>query len=228
MTSPLFELADISASLGTEHILDQLTLTVNRGESLVVTGPSGCGKSSSLKLLLGGLPWQSGRYLYKGEEVTPAMLPDIRSHCGYIGQESSFGRAIARQVLMRPFQFSVYKDRIFPEEAMYALLTRLGMAHELLDKPMQNLSGGQRQRINIIRALLLEPEILIADEPTSALDDEAAQSAVELLLNENSDFKPRTIISVSHDARWINHCSRQVTIYHGRVVAQEERHVHYG
>ncbi|MTI12646.1 ABC transporter ATP-binding protein [Sansalvadorimonas verongulae] len=202
------------------QVLHDLSVDINTGDSAVLVGPSGGGKSTLLKLLLGGVSWDKGEYQFQRETVTPETIATVRTHCGYIAQESRFLDASVRETLLRPYSFAAYRSCRPSEETMNMQLEQLLLPDNVLDKKVTALSGGQRQRVNIARTLLLNPSVIIADEPTSALDDESTDAVIALLLNGQ-----KTVISSSHDSRWISRCSRVFTMEHGHMfetVAMEE------
>ncbi len=194
-------------------ILHNITLHIAEGERVVFTGSSGCGKSSLLKLLLGACRVSEGEYFYRNQAVTLPVLKELRGSAGYIGQESPMGDLSVREFLKSPFEFAVYRDRTYNESKLMVLFEKLHLESDVLDKSPQTLSGGQRQRLNIARVMQLEPAIIFADEPTSALDNQSTQAVVDLLAGSG-----RTIISVSHDARWIEACDRQLVMNKGRII----------
>lgn len=174
-------------------------------------GPSGGGKSTLLKLLLGGYRWLEGTYALQGKPVDERTIQAVRSTMAYIPQQPELGRDTVLESLRRPFGWGGYQGQFNQGEAC-VWLDRFGLEEKVLSMPCARLSGGQRQRVAIVRALMSERKVLVADEPTSALDDAACQKVVRYLLN--GDF---TVISASHDPRWIRHCRRGICLQGGIV-----------
>lgn len=193
-------------------LLSDVDLTIAAGESLVFHGPSGGGKSSLLKSLLGGLHIFHGEYHFRGRSVDVRVLNEIRQAMAYIPQQPELGKEAVSDYLQRPFSWKVSSGKTFNQKEAAGWFDRFGLDNALLSSSCDRLSGGQRQRLAIVRALMTGRKIVVADEPTSALDDEACQSVVSTLLT--GEF---TVISASHDPRWINHCNRRLLVAAGEV-----------
>ncbi len=193
-------------------LLSGVDLTIATGESLVFHGPSGGGKSSLLKSLLGGVHIFRGEYRFRGQSVDVRMLKEIRQAMAYIPQQPEIGKEAVTDYLQRPFSWKVSSGKSFNQREAADWFDRFGLENALLSSSCDRLSGGQRQRLAIVRALMTGRKIVLADEPTSALDDEACQKVVSTLLA--GEF---TVISASHDPRWMNHCSRRVLVAAGQV-----------
>ena len=183
-------------------------LEVRRGERLLIKGPSGCGKSTLLGLMCGILHPQSGSIQVAGSEIAGlrgAASDRFRAdHFGIIFQMFNllpYGTTLDNVLL--PLSFSQVRRRraetggAVAEEAR-RLLRRLGLADELSNRPATTLSVGQQQRVAVARALIGQPDLIIADEPTSALDRDR-QEAFLHLLNEEVARAGATLIMVSHD-----------------------------
>ena len=212
----MIKLKNLTVIMDDMPILRGVNLDAYKGTSIALKGPSGGGKSTLLKALVGGCRWQAEQYHFQGQHITADNIQYIRQRTGYIGQESTLAGTSIRESLMQPFQFSAYRSRVFPEGEMARLLKAFHLPVELLRRHPSALSGGQQQRISIIRALLLNPELIIADEPTSALDPESRNSVIKELLNRG-----RTIISTSHDQHWLNNCDRLLTLSGGVIINEE-------
>ena len=223
VSNSMITLKNICVSHQGAEVLRDLSATIESSDSVVLIGPSGGGKSTLLKLLLGGVTPDRGDYLFDGQAVTPNTIGDVRTRCGYIAQDSRCLNGSVGETLLRPFSFAAYTSRKPDEMAIVRLLEQLLLPRAVLDKNISLLSGGQRQRVNIARTLLLNPEVIIADEPTSALDDESSQAVMKLLLNDG-----KTVISSSHDARWISRCSRVLSLQGGTISEGDHAHVHCG
>ena len=203
------------------RILDGIDLIVTKGQSVALKGPSGCGKSTLLKALVGGCQWQAEYFIMDNKHVTASNIQNVRQNTGYIGQESPMSGTAIREALERPFLFSVYRRREFPEHELNRLMQAFDLSAELLDRHPSSLSGGQRQRFAIIRILLLNPQLIIADEPTSALDEKSRRSVIKELL-----LSGRTIISTSHDQEWLDGCSDILMMEEGRILGEEHVQCH--
>lgn len=182
-------------------------LTVNPESSLFLHGPSGSGKSTLLNLIGGVLTPQSGHIELLGQPFSalPAARRDAfrADHLGFIFQQFNLipYLSVLDNVLL-PCRFSARRARRAGAPAAEArrLLAALDLEAALLDRPAAALSVGQQQRVAAARALIGQPEILIADEPTSALDAERQRAFVALLLSE-AKRAGSAVIFVSHDVR---------------------------
>jgi len=193
-------------------------LKIDAGEKVLLIGPSGSGKSSLLNLIAGVLPLQTGSISLKKfqyDQLSPRSLDTIRAdHIGVIFQSFNLipylsGFENARIGLQFSTQRRARVDR--PREAIKRLATQLGLTTDLLDRKPTELSIGQQQRIAAIRALIGQPELVIADEPTSALDPEATT----LFMNQlNDSINPQTqaVVVVSHNPSIIPLFDRVITL----------------
>ncbi|MDE1233808.1 ABC transporter ATP-binding protein [Vibrio aestuarianus] len=181
-------------------------LSVKRGEHLFIKGPSGCGKSTLLSLLTGINQAQHGRVSILGTDLsalTSRQRDKFRAdHIGYIFQQFNLlpYLSVIENVIL-PCQFSaIRKQQVEGDMAEKAkqLLTRLHLTESLFTKPVIELSIGQQQRVAAARALIGEPQLIIADEPTSALDHDNRLAFIELLLEE-ANHAGSTLVFVSHD-----------------------------
>lgn len=181
------------------------------GEHIFIKGPSGCGKSTLLALLTGINTLTSGSLSVLNTELASlraSQRDKFRAdHIGYIFQQFNLlpYLNVIENVLI-PCQFSkIRRDRVAPNastsslvEQATTLLERLHLPKELHDKPVSELSIGQQQRVAAARALIGQPELVIADEPTSALDHDNRMAFIELLM-EQANLAKATLVFVSHD-----------------------------
>lgn len=214
------ELRGVSFSYGRAPVLDDVDLTVARGEFLGIIGPNGGGKTTLLKLLLALLEPDAGRVRVLGGAATEA-----RGRVGYVPQRASFAPdlpvAVRDVVLMGRLGPGVRAGRWREEdrEAARTALERLELA-ELADRPAGRLSGGQSQRMLIARALAMEPELLLLDEPMSGVDAHMGRS-LYAMLREMTGEGEVTVVLVSHDVGVISRevdtvaCLNQRLYYHG-------------
>ncbi len=186
-------------------------LHIAQGEHVFIKGPSGCGKSTLLALLTGINTLTSGSLSVLSTDIAnlrASQRDKFRAdHIGYIFQQFNLlpYLNVLENVLI-PCQFStVRRNRVAPrasasllEEQATRLLERLHLPEELHNKPVSELSIGQQQRVAAARALIGQPELVIADEPTSALDHDNRKAFIELLMEQTS-LANATLVFVSHD-----------------------------
>ncbi len=194
-----------------------VNLSVRRGELLAVVGPSGSGKSTFLHLL-GCLDRPTtGRIVIAGTEVTalsPSELAGFRRrHVGFIFQQHHLVPSLtALQNAAIPLRYRGASRRE-AEAAAREWLERLGMGGRLNHYPSE-LSGGEQQRVGIARALVAQPDLVLADEPTGDLDSASTEALLQLIAELHAELG-QTFVIVTHDPRVAAFCSRRVQIRDG-------------
>jgi len=201
VTAPVITLENVSFSYGGPVVLEQVNLTMERGEFLGLVGPNGGGKSTLLKIILGLLEPAAGHVTVLGHRPVEA-----RQAIGYVPQFATFPRYFPVSVEETVLLGRLGKTRsiIGYGKADKAAARRAMTETEIEDlhkRPIDALSGGQVQRVLIARALVSEPEILILDEPTSNIDMRAETDIFDLLKTLNTRM---TIVVVSHDIGFIS------------------------
>ncbi|MBE9608647.1 MacB family efflux pump subunit [Chitinilyticum piscinae] len=224
MSAVLIELRGLCRSFpaGDEDILilDDINLSIARGEMVAIIGQSGSGKSTLMNILGGLDSPSSGSYRFAGREVGELAADELaalrRDHFGFIFQRYHLlGALSATENVAVP---AVYAGLPQSERKARAaqLLTRLGLAERLEYKPRQ-LSGGQQQRVSIARALMNGGEVILADEPTGALDSKSGEDVLQILreLHEHG----HTVILVTHDSKVAAQADRIIEIRDGRILS---------
>ncbi|MER5429433.1 amino acid ABC transporter ATP-binding protein [Streptomyces sp. NPDC002588] len=216
---PLIELRHVNKYFGELHVLQNVDLTVGRGEVVVVIGPSGSGKSTLCRAINRLETIESGEILLDGKPL-PAegkALARLRADVGMVFQ--SFNLFAHKTVLENVTlgQVKVRKaDRKKAEDRARALLDRVGVADQA-DKYPAQLSGGQQQRVAIARALAMEPKVMLFDEPTSALDPEMINEVLEVMRQLARDGM--TMIVVTHEMGFARSAANRVVFMaDGRIV----------
>ena len=194
-------------------ILKDIDLTLHQGEKILLKGESGSGKSTLIKSLLFFEHFR-GRILFNGESIGRQNLCHYRRQCGYLGQTVPNFQDNVRDFLYMPTTFKANKTLAFDPEKLASLLEKLNFAETVLDKKFSELSGGEKQRIMILQMLMLEKPIFLLDEVTSALDKKNIQAAVSLLTADQN----RSLLSISHNEEWEDHCTRIIRIDKGEIV----------
>jgi putative ABC transport system ATP-binding protein len=206
------------------HALSGIHLSVNKGEYVAMSGPSGCGKSTLLSIIgLLDTP-SSGRYTLNGKTVENLDFAErsrIRNQeIGFIFQSFNLiGDLTVYENVELPLTYRQKMPTAQRKERVMEALERVGMAHRVRHYPSQ-LSGGQQQRVAVARALSGKPSILLADEPTGNLDSRNGEAVMGLLQELHRDGA--TICMVTHDPRFARHAQREVHLFDGKVVAEEE------
>lgn len=206
------------------HALDHIDLETGEGEFVAVTGASGSGKSTLLKILGQIIEPTSGEFEFKGKKINSLSAADralIRSSSiGFVFQEFnlipyySVRENIEMPLILSPGRFKrkVHKEKI--DE----LLEMCGIS-EFIKAKAGNLSGGQKQRVALCRALVNDPELILADEPTGALDTENGKVVMDILKKINASGK--TVILVTHNPELAAMTDRQVVLSDGKIIKDE-------
>ncbi|MFD5264933.1 amino acid ABC transporter ATP-binding protein [Streptomyces sp. NPDC058335] len=216
---PLIELRDVNKYYGELHVLQDIDLTVGKGEVVVVIGPSGSGKSTLCRAINRLETIRSGTILLDGRPLPDEgkELARLRADVGMVFQ--SFNLFAHKTVLQNVTlgQVKVRRtDKSKAEEKARALLDRVGVASQA-DKYPAQLSGGQQQRVAIARALAMEPKALLFDEPTSALDPEMINEVLEVMRQLARDGM--TMVVVTHEMGFARSAANRVVFMaDGRIV----------
>jgi len=178
--------------------LEPLDLEIVRGERLALIGPSGCGKSTFIRMLVGLVAPTEGRVLYKGEDLASADIRTARRSMGYVIQDGGlFPHMTGREnVTLMARELGWETSRV--DERVDRLAELVHMTPERLAKYPAELSGGQRQRVSLMRALMLEPDVLLFDEPLGALDPMIRHRLQEDLKDIFREIGA-TVVLVTHD-----------------------------
>ena len=215
----IIEIKNLSKVYDNEiKVLDNINLSIKKGELIAIMGPSGSGKSTLLNIL-GLIDVQSsGNYYIEGKEVKDLMKAKpnlVRNKLfSFIFQYYALLKqytVIENVMLPLTYRKISNKERV---EKSILYLKKVGLFH-LKDKKINKLSGGQQQRDAIARALVTEPEIILADEPTGNLDQKTGQDIMDLLIEINAAGK--TVIIVTHDYNIAKQCSRIVRVIDGKI-----------
>ena len=203
----MIELTGVSKSYGSSVVLARLDLRIAAGQTAVLIGPSGCGKSTLLRLMIGLVEPDAGSVAIGGNPLTRTTALQIRRRLGYVIQDGGlFPHLTARDnVILMARYLGWDRDRYNARLSELAGLTRF--PREGLDRFPAQLSGGQKQRVSLMRALMLDPQVVLLDEPLGALDPLVR---AELQTDLRAIFRAleRTVVMVTHDlaeAAWFGH-----------------------
>jgi putative ABC transport system ATP-binding protein len=208
----------VTSPQGALTILEDISLSVQRGESVAIVGPSGSGKSTLLGLMAGLDVPSSGRVWLNGEDLS-ALDEDTRAarrahQIGFVFQSFHLLPGLtALENVMLPLELNGLPH---PAQSARAVLTAVGLA-ERADYYPQKLSGGEQQRVAIARAYAGEPQILFADEPTGNLDAATGHLIIELMFRLNREHHA-TLVLVTHDTELASRCERILNLHAGRLV----------
>ncbi len=205
--------------------VDDVTLTLYRGETLGIVGESGCGKSTLARTLLRLIEPTEGDITYDDKDLVAMRgeeLRSLRKHMQIVFQDpysSLHPRMKVGRIIAEPLLISgIYRTQAECMPRIYELLEMVGLDREYVNRYPHEFSGGQRQRIVIARALATNPELLICDEPVSALDV-SVRAQVLNLLEELQRKLNLTYLFISHDLSVVEHlCDRVAIMYLGQVM----------
>lgn len=214
-----------SAEIQEIHVLKGIDFAVEEGEFVGVMGKSGCGKTTFLKLL-GMLERPTkGTVIFKGmdtEELWKDELADIRRRqIGFVFQDFYLMDSLS---VMDNIKLPMILDKAEPEamkRKVEKLTEQFGISGLLYKAPYE-LSGGEKQRAAICRALINDPEIVLADEPTGNLDSRSGQVVIDALCKINDELG-KTVVMVTHDSRLASYCKKIILLKDGEIVDTIER-----
>jgi len=202
-------------------VLDDVSLTVNVGEVIVIIGPSGCGKSTFLRCLNGLEQIQEGKVILDGEIINPVSKTTQKSRekLGMVFQNYDLfpHKTILKNLTLAPGVVQKRKKDELEKEAIN-LLKRVGLESKKDNFPRQ-LSGGQKQRTAIARALIMHPEVLLLDEITAALDPEMVREVLQVVLDLAKEG--RTMVIVTHEMEFAKAVADRVIFMDGGKIIEE-------
>lgn len=194
----MLEFIGVRKRYGSTAALADIDLTVPGAETSILLGPSGCGKSTLLRLVVGLIWPDQGSVRLKGQEITPRSVVGLRPHIGYMIQEGGlFPHLTGRQnIILMARHCGWEESRI--SRRLAELIEVAQIPADILDRFPAQLSGGQRQRVSLMRALMLDPEIILLDEPLGALDP-MIRSELQADLKRIFKRLGKTVLMVTHD-----------------------------
>jgi ABC-type glutathione transport system ATPase component len=222
---PLLEVRDLSKSYShNTPAVDNVSFSIDRGETLGLVGESGSGKSTIARMVMGLIEPSSGSVIFDGQPLTgipPRRLRQLRRHLQIVFQDPYAAlnpRMRVRDIVAEPLII----HRIYPRAALYAkiaaLLRATGLDESAMPRYPHEFSGGQRQRINIARALALRPDLIVLDEPLSALDVSVAAQIANLLRDLQREFS-LTYLFISHSMPMVRYLSTRIAVLQrGRII----------
>ena len=217
----MIKIKNLSKSFGKNLVLNDITETINQGDKVVIIGPSGSGKSTFLRCLNCMEDPTSGSIFFDGEDLADLKV-DINKHRQNIGmvfqQFNLFNnKTVIENITLAPVHLKKMTPAQAKERAM-ELLARVGLEDKANVYP-STLSGGQKQRVAIVRALAMNPKVMLFDEPTSALDPEMVGEVLDVmkqLANEGM-----TMVVVTHEMGFAREVGNRIFFMDERIIAEE-------
>lgn len=214
--------------------VDDISLTIKKGETLGLVGESGCGKSTLGRTILRLIPMSSGQVLYQGQDIAAynkKQMWEMRKKMQIIFQDpySSLNpRMTVYDLVSAPLKVYGIGTKEERRDMVISMLQDVGLDKQYLNRFPHEFSGGQRQRIGIARALILNPEFVVCDEAVSALDV-SVRAQVLNLMKKMQEKRNLTYLFISHDLSVVRHVSDRVAVmYLGSVVEIADKHKLYG
>lgn len=214
---------NLEKNFGKTKVLKNINLEINEKERVVIIGPSGCGKSTLLRCINQIEKPTKGKVLFEGIPLDDKKtdINKIRIKMGMVFQQFNLfpHLKVIDNIILAPVKLKLMsKEDAIKKGKM--LLDKIGLAEKINNYPKE-LSGGQQQRVAIIRALMLDPDLLLFDEPTSALDPEMKQEVLELM--KNLGASGLTMIVVTHEMQFVKEfATRVIFIDEGKIVEEGE------
>ncbi len=218
--TPIISIRNLQKSFGSNQVLTDISLDVNKGEVVCVIGPSGSGKSTMLRCINTLEDPTGGSIVVDGMDMTDLDL-DIdaaRTRIGMVFQSFNlFGHLTVRENLTVAQIKVLRRSKAEADKVAEANLAKVGLSEKIEDKP-SSLSGGQQQRVAIARALSMDPDVMLFDEPTSALDPETVGDVLQVM--RNLAEAGMTMVVVTHEMEFARQVADRVVFMDGGVVVE--------
>ena len=222
-TEPVIEVVDLVRKFGDRAVINNVSLKIHRGETLVIMGGSGCGKSTLLRHIIGSMKPTSGSVKIFGEEITAMKeqeISDVRRRFGMLFQSGALlaSLTVGENVALPLLEHTENSIEEI-EEMVREKLQMVGLTGFENLKPAE-ISGGMKKRVGLARALALDPELLFSDEPTSGLDP-IMTAVVDQLTLKLTEGTGMTAVVVTHDmTSAFRIATRMIMLGHGSIIAQ--------
>ncbi len=214
----------LNGSAKVVHAVNKVNLFINKGETLALIGESGCGKTTLARCAIRVYEPTEGKILFRGLNVTQTSsrkLRFLRRSVQMIFQDPNSSlnpRLTAASIIEEPMQIHQLGNKAFRRERTVEAMNAVGLSPEVVNRYPHEFSGGERQRLAIARAIVLDPDLIIADEPVSALDV-SIQSQVLNLLADLRETRGLGMLFITHDLAVVNFIADRVAVmYLGKIV----------
>jgi phospholipid/cholesterol/gamma-HCH transport system ATP-binding protein len=216
-TQPLIEARNVSVAFGAQSVLKEISLAVERAQTVAIIGESGCGKTVFMKTLVGLIQPTQGVMLFDGrplDQMSQDELTRTRRRVGFVFQNAALfdSMSVFDNVAFPLRQNEVADERDVRQRVMQHL-AEVGLPGDITRKRPAELSGGMRKRVGLARALILRPEVIVYDEPTTGLDPIMSDVINELILDTRRRY-PVTSVVVTHDMRTARKVADRVLMFY--------------
>lgn len=223
MAEHIIDIDHLTKRFGDNTVINDLSLSVEKGDVVVLIGPSGCGKSTLLRCINGLEPIQGGSVKLHGEPVEHGKqsLYKVRQKIGMVFQSYDLfpHMTVMKNILLAPMKVQNRSKEEVSKEAM-ALLKRVGLEDKADSYPAE-LSGGQKQRVAIVRSLIMNPDIMLLDEITAALDPEMVHEVLNVVLDLAKGDQNTTMVIVTHEMAFAKAVADRIVFLDGGVIVEE-------
>lgn len=223
MAEHIIDIDHLTKRFGDNTVINDLSLSVEKGEVVVLIGPSGCGKSTLLRCINGLEPIQGGSVKLHGEPVEHGKpsLYKVRQKIGMVFQSYDLfpHMTVMKNILLAPMKVQNRSKDEVTQKAM-ALLKRVGLEDKADSYPAE-LSGGQKQRVAIVRSLIMNPDIMLLDEITAALDPEMVHEVLNVVLDLAKGDQNTTMVIVTHEMAFARAVADRIVFLDGGVIVEE-------
>lgn len=221
MESPILEVKNLTKKYSESTVLDDISLNVSKGEVVVLLGPSGCGKSTFLRCLNGLEPIQGGEIHLDNSNITGSEIKwnIVRQKIGMVFQSYDLfpNMTVINNILLGPLKVQK-RNKIEATKDAEKLLERVGLLDKMNSYPRE-LSGGQKQRVAIVRALIMNPDIMLFDEVTASLDPEMVREVLDVILELAKGGM--TMLIVTHEMMFAKAIADKIVfIDNGKIVEE--------
>jgi len=218
----MLEINNLHKSFGKVIAVNDISLQVKRGETVVLMGPSGCGKSTTIRAINRLIDPDRGQVLFNGQDITAMneeALLKARKQIGFVFQHFNLiSRLTALENVMLGLVMGGMPKELAREKALSAL-KKVGLEPFAEHRP-DEMSGGQQQRVGIARALAFEPELMLWDEPTASLDPILVREVL-VVMEELAKYKEITMVVVTHELHFALHVADRIILMDkGRIVEE--------
>lgn len=214
----MLEVDQVTKSFGSRVVLQPTSLSLPPGTTTVLIGPSGCGKSTLLRMMIGLIQPDAGTVRFQGEKFTPANQLALRHRIGYVIQDGGLFPHLSAFDNVALLATHLGRDATWVRSRVDELTQLVRLPPESLSRFPSQLSGGQRQRLGIMRALMLDPPLILLDEPMGALDP-LVRFDLQNDLRDIFRTLKKTVVLVTHDMGEAGFFGDEVVLLgHGRIV----------
>ncbi len=204
-------------------LLRDVCIAIHAGDRLAIVGPTGSGKTLLLRALARLDSIDAGEVLWRGEPICGDAVPRFRQQAIYLHQRPALVEGTVEENLRLPFSMSGHRQHEFRGEHVRSLLAQVKRDDTFLKRSSRDLSGGEAQIVALLRAIQLQPTVVLLDEPTAALDVESTQLIEKLVTNWfDASRAERGLVCVSHDKQQVARISdRVISMNHGQIVGDD-------